>query len=720
MMSGCVGALRTGAWLGGVVSLWLTWQAQGQAPQAAMPDTGVGWRGDGSGRYPDASPPVHWGRTAKSLRQLRAQAARPKDGQTGQPIADGVVREWLVLGPVPWDEDSQPWKKDLLPNESDLAPDENQKTGDLTWNRVAAETACLDLRNLFAVEKIVSAVAYAHAYVYCEADQAYRVYWPVSSGSKLRILLNGSELDPAAGWRGAVRLAKGWNRLLLRISCGKGADTNNREASWYLRLLFYGADGCQYESRNIRWTTPLPGWSIASPIVVGDKIFALSEERTLCCVAKKDGKILWTRTTTVHDAATPEERKAHPEVFQEIAPLAARLQEIDAAPGTASKHLKEKRKLEKSIHRLMSKVDPEKYDANLTPDEPGSSIATPTSDGRYVYARFQPNVIACFDLEGNRKWTCVCPVLQRVEHGYTSSPCLADGKLLVHADQLVALDTAGGKPVWQMPRESVVWEKSPPGVNKEYTRDWGYLYRASLVPATLGGQGLVVTPVSVVRAVDGRELGSMREPHVEFIPTPVVDGRRIYRLACRRTGKHGYTHLDVFELPADPVESYEVRRIHRVLIDAARFPRFFEGSYLASPLVHEGLVYCVNCDGVLSVVDVEKEEVVYQKALDFDWILGYSIGPARGGCGASPTQAGKYIYLFGNQGTCLVIRPGRRYDQVAKNRIEHIGDLEGSPCRGRLEQTMTCPVFEGSRLYYRGMDYLHCIGDAAEGVKAQR
>jgi hypothetical protein len=284
------------------------------------------------------------------------------------------------------------------------------------------------------------------------------------------------------------------------------------------------------------------------------------------------------------------------------------------------------------------------------------------------------------------------------------------GKLLVHADQLVALEAASGKLLWQMPREYVVWEKGWPDAQKEYARDSGYLYRASLVPLALGGQRLVVTPVNVVRADDGRMIGSMHESYVEFIPTPIVDGRRVYRLAMRNVGKHGYTNLDVFELPAEPVEPFEVKRIHRVLIDVARFPRFFEASYLASPLYHEGLVYCVNGDGVLSVVDVGKEEVVYQKCLDIDWMLGYSIGPARGGCCASPTLAGKYIYLFGNQGTCLVIRPGRRYEEVAKNRIEQIGDLEGSPCRGRLEHTLTCPVFEGKRLYYRAMDRLYCIG----------
>src|SRR6187551_3551973 len=46
----------------------------------------VGWRGDGSGRYPEANPPIHWGQTATSLEQLRSQATKPNANDLGQPI----------------------------------------------------------------------------------------------------------------------------------------------------------------------------------------------------------------------------------------------------------------------------------------------------------------------------------------------------------------------------------------------------------------------------------------------------------------------------------------------------------------------------------------------------------------------------------------------------------------------------------------------------------
>jgi len=51
----------------------------GRDPDRAGPVIGVGWRGDGSGRYPEADPPLRWGWVAKSVAQLRAQA----DGARG-------------------------------------------------------------------------------------------------------------------------------------------------------------------------------------------------------------------------------------------------------------------------------------------------------------------------------------------------------------------------------------------------------------------------------------------------------------------------------------------------------------------------------------------------------------------------------------------------------------------------------------------------------------
>src|SRR6185503_8787388 len=104
-------------------------------------ETTVGWRGDGTGRYPSATPPTSWGRVSKAVQGLRFQASRPAPSDTGAPMRDGIVREWLVLLPAP---EGTKVDKEILPDEAGLSPAENEKIGDARWKKVSVETAWLD------------------------------------------------------------------------------------------------------------------------------------------------------------------------------------------------------------------------------------------------------------------------------------------------------------------------------------------------------------------------------------------------------------------------------------------------------------------------------------------------------------------------------------------------------------------------------------------------
>jgi hypothetical protein len=50
--------------------------------------------------------------------------------------------------------------------------------------------------------------------------------------------------------------------------------------------------------KNVLWKTELPGGSPASPILVGDRVFVLSDPVVLLCVQAADGKVLWKRGHT--------------------------------------------------------------------------------------------------------------------------------------------------------------------------------------------------------------------------------------------------------------------------------------------------------------------------------------------------------------------------------------------------------------------------------------
>ncbi len=656
------------------------------------PERPVGWRGDGSGKYPAANPPLHWSRVAKSVKGLRSQASKPKEGETGKPI-DGTIREWLILGPVPV-TNTVAKTADVLPDETKMEPNEGDKVGDLVWKKVSPNSQTLNFRDLLGVERQTQAVAYACAYIYSESAQSFRLNI-MSTGR--RVLLNGAipKENPFVlpSYLGEVLvLEKGWNRIMFRIQCAKlegyGAGP---EPHWYLRVILYGSGGAKVgtgetecESENITWRSGLPGSGISTPVIVGDKIFLTTERSRVACFSKGEGKLLWVRTLTLNDVATDEEKKAKPEVFAEIAPLAAKIAEMDKslAGGSAG--------IENKIAGLMTKVDPKKY-APLPGGGGEGGVAAPTavSDGQNVYAVFHPYLVACFDLEGNRKWLYMHPGKPAGEHGNYSSPALVDGKLMVYSDILFAVDCKTGKLAWKKPSADDPNEKDNTDTHQCY----------SLVGMTLGKEKLLVTAPNIYRARDGKLLSFFKLTNFgSCIGTPVIGEGKIFRVWT--TGGPGKTTLQTIVLPALPDEPFKAELLKGVVIDANRFHRWYCGWYSASPLYHEGLVYCMSEDAVITVVDAQKQEIVYQQQLDLDLEMVQG-GMARGGACASPALAGKYIYLFGNHGACAVIEPGRTFRQVARNRIES-GSLYP-------DVTISCPVFEGKRLYYRTAESLYCI-----------
>ena len=110
------------------------------------------------------------------------------------------------------------------------------------------------------------------------------------------------------------------------------------------------------------------------------------------------------------------------------------------------------------------------------------------------------------------------------------------------------------------------------------------------------------------------------------------------------------------------------------------------GGYgFCSPVVHDGLIYAANDQGILSVLDAATGKSVYEERLN----LGGSIYP-------SISLAGDYLFVSSDNGSTVVLKPGREYKEVGRNKLE--------PFRSSM-------VFEGKRLYVRTEKNLFCIGE---------
>ena len=676
-----------------------------------------GWRGDGSGRYPAANPPLLWGRTSKDVAELSAQSRKPAESampDRADAVPDGVIRRWLLLGPLTLAEGTKP--EEAVPGAGALAPDENEKTGDLAWRAVKLDGDCMDLCQLLNVAPDKKGfAAYAHTYIHSPSGKPIAFNLMTQGQGAYRVWLNGAEVyfsgknvDIGPGCRLILSLQKGWNRLLIL-----NARTIDTRRSWWTRGALFGDKGCDYESHGIVWMTRTPSAGASAPVIAGDRIFFTSESGGLACANKADGKLLWIRTLTYHDLATDEERKARPEIFAALDPLAEKVKQADQSeavtpwkPPAMEKDFRWS--LEGPILGTMAKVSKTKYGNPATWGcEAGYTACNPVTDGQFIYALFGTGIVACYDRDGNRKWS---RLLNRamVEHGYTTSPLLVDGKLVVYFDEFTVLDAKTG---------AVLVERPHFTPNKATGLTWYTHFHGTgcLLPAG-NEKVLYFLNGEFVRLADGKSLPirnailkvlkpvNYTDGSANRCASPVVENGVAYKI----TGASG--GVVIFKLPAPLDDGLEPEIVREIPFTTDQFPYYYNPVHCAAPLLHEGLLYCVNDFGVLTVLDVTKGEVVYQRLLDLDIFMPYNgvTGYLKGGASASPTLAGKYIYILGDQGTCVVIEPGRTFKQVARNRVEYLAAPE-FPSRHQ-EATISAPIFEGDRMYYRGEGALYCIG----------
>jgi outer membrane protein assembly factor BamB len=166
-------------------------------------------------------------------------------------------------------------------------------------------------------------------------------------------------------------------------------------------------------TENVLWKVSIPGKGHSSPVVWGDRVFLTtcieeSGDRTLLCLDRNDGRVLWERVVVT----TPKEH----------------------------------------IHKLNSYAS-----------------STPVTDGKHVWVAFldEPRfVIFCYDVEGTLTWK-KSPGEFHSMHGFCSSPLLYKDMVIFNGDQdalayIVALDKETGAERWRADRPNRTRSYVPP------------------------------------------------------------------------------------------------------------------------------------------------------------------------------------------------------------------------------------------------------------------
>ena len=301
---------------------------------------------------------------------------------------------------------------------------------------------------------------------------------------------------------------------------------------------------------------------------------------------------------------------------------------------------------------------------------PSNSYASPTpaiETGR-VYLHFGTNGTACVDTEtGKTIWTRRDLNCDH-EQGAGSSPTLVDGKLIVHVDgrdaqYIVALDKHTGKTVWKTDR------------SVDYGRYEVYQRKGYCMPivAPRGKDLQLVSPAAKgVFAYDlatGAELWKVRNEGWSMAPRPLFGHGLVFAIV-------DYDHPQLWAIKpdgkGDVTDTHIAWKITKGMPSRPSF------------LLIDDLLYIVTSDGIATCVEAKTGEVVWKERVP-------------GKYSASPIYANGRIYFFNEDSTTTVLKPVRKFEQLAVNKL---GD----------EQLMASPAVAYDSLFIRTERTLYRIG----------
>jgi len=280
------------------------------------------------------------------------------------------------------------------------------------------------------------------------------------------------------------------------------------------------------------------------------------------------------------------------------------------------------------------------------PTECGYATPTPCSDGTHVFVLFGNGVAACYDLEGRRQWIRLIEIDQTELHGRAASPIVVGDRLVVHVTDLFCLDSRTGKTIWQQPAATAF---------------------GTPLPAKIGDTDVVITPKGdVFRVSDGKRLAS-GIADIEVTSPIAHDGVVYFVGSVAKALKLPRRISDTESLPFEQLWQIEL-----------------PGEFYASPIIHEDLIYAVNKEGRLVVLDAKTGATVHSRQLDID-----------SECAPSFCLAGDRLFLYSEAGVTLVFRPGKECEGIQKNVVS----------RG----SVATPTFSGDRVFLRTPRDLACI-----------
>ena len=364
---------------------------------------------------------------------------------------------------------------------------------------------------------------------------------------------------------------------------------------------------------KVLWKTPIPGLSVSSPIVWGDRIYL-----TTAVGEAPDQKL---RTGAYGDVEPAKDVSKH----------SWRLVSLDRVTGKVVWDREATAGIPKN------KRHPKSSQAN----------ATPATDGRYVVAYFGAQGLFVYDVAGKLVWKKDLGNISAgwfydpdYEWGIGSSPLIYKDLVILQCDVqresfIAAFRLKDGQEVWRTSREEI------PG--------W-----ATPTVIEVGGKSeLVTNATKFVRGYDpltGKELWRIPGGSEIAVPTPFQAHGLAFVFAGYGPGRPMYAIKPGGSGDIAPPEG----KTDSAFV-AWSNPR--GAPYLPTPMVVGNELYVVQNSGVLAAYDAKTGERRYQERLKGSTFT------------ASPVSAGGRIYFANEDGELLVVKAGPTFEVLATNPI---------------------------------------------------
>ena len=446
-------------------------------------------------------------------------------------------------------------------------------------------------------------------------------------------------------------------------------------------------------TENIKWTVEIPGKGHSTPVVWGDRIFlttAIPTEPVSAVAAERPSgrpgspgrqmtpemrqRLLEiTKGKEISELSPPERREALRKLRTSGANPRASGRRPGGSGGSGSAAEAEHKFVVLAIDRETGAKLWERNPVTAKPHEGyhrqyGSFASNaPVTDGERLYAFFGSRGIFAYDLEGNLEWKKDFGVKMEMilAFGEGIAPALYGDTLILVFDHqgqsfISALDKRTGQELWRK--------------NRDERSNWAQ----PLVTEFGGRTEVIVSAPGKVRSYDletGDTIWECAGLGPNTIPAVIRDGDVIYAMSGYRD-----PNLLAIKLGGEG----DLADSEFVLWTNQR-----GNSYTASPVIHDGILYFVTDNGMISALDAKTGEPHYkQQRLPEPYSLK-----------ASPVGADGRLYVATEQGDVVVLKLGSTYEVLATNTIED-------------EFFIGSPVIVDGEIFLRGRNKLYAISEA--------